>query len=150
MILRLAGLAAAVSVIVATCGVPNVREDVALEGRLKEVPSRTSPVPLADLATYEWDLVYLFEGYTTGDEVDSTVGGHVPMNGLGWVPESETLAVFDLNGKPVVFAEVASRFLNVADRSLLGYGYSRDVVVESCDGRLLVHEPGQNSGLENC
>jgi hypothetical protein len=136
--------------VVSACGVEGITDDANLQDKLDPMLTAPGPSPLADLATYEWDRVYLFGPYTPWDEVESTVGGTVPNDTLlNWVPENEDLLVFNLDGKPVRLAHL-STILQPADRSQIPFGWSRNVLIEARCRHLYLHEPGQIAGPDDC
>ena len=138
----------AIVVLVAACG-SRVPSDDSLQSKLEPLLDSPGSTRLAEVATYEWDRVYLFLPYTPAGDVNDTVGGKVLGDWEQWVPETQDLLVFNLDGHPVRAAHIAG-FVIYSDPQRPRDGWSRDVLLEPRCGQLFLHEPGQDPGPEDC
>ena len=141
------GIAVVIVSAVCACAPARVRSDPSLAGKIEPLLNSAVPTRLADVAAFDWDRVYLFEGYTQSGEIKSIVGGDVLDT--PWVPESEILLVFDSNGRPVRVASMGA-FVFPADNLQVPHGWSRNAVLEPKCRLLWLHEPGQPGPPDDC
>ena len=65
-----------------------------------------SAVVIAAVTNLNWDRMYVFPAYTSGEDVNAATGLSYPDGFRNHVPEGKDLVVFAFSDRPVCHAEV--------------------------------------------